>query len=165
MYFINNSYLYKQQTLCKLVLNRKKIAGILVSRQNLYSSSLYFTFNRNFPLQPQSNQFQVNMLLFCKGMCSPTKIMLPRKRLIPHRNTLLSVFTSYLPCHLPNTVNELQEDGRSVSICVIIISMSHSLEVRAHWFQPGVAAVPSQHCKAQELLNMFQEWTRQASLP
>ncbi len=37
------------------------------------------------------------------------------------------VFCTHLSCHLPNTVNELQEDWWAICVCVILITMAHSL--------------------------------------
>lgn len=34
----------------------------------------------------------------------------------------------YLSCHLPDTVDELQEDRRAIRICVILVPMANSLK-------------------------------------
>lgn len=34
----------------------------------------------------------------------------------------------YLSCHLPDTVDELEEDRRAIRVCVILISMANPLK-------------------------------------
>lgn len=50
---------------------------------------------------------------------------------VPHCGTVaLQTCCSaiYLSCHLPDTIDELEEDRRAICICVILISMANSLE-------------------------------------
>lgn len=48
-----------------------------------------------------------------------------RQRQVDQSNC--GVFWTNLSCHLPDTVNKLQEDRRAICICVILITMTHSL--------------------------------------
>lgn len=49
----------------------------------------------------------------------------------------------YLPCHLPNTINELEKYRRPVSVSVVVVTVAHSLERSQHGSQgfPGKALV------------------------